>query len=69
MVIRTSRWSKVGMATVWYVMGLTFPEHCEETTIASSAFRPADWLARGRRPISIPKDSKILHYFSTMCGR
>ena len=33
------------------------------------ALRPVDWPARGRCPISIPKDTKILRYFSTMCGR
>ena len=33
-VIRTSRWSEVGMATVWYGMGLTFLRHREETRTA-----------------------------------
>ena len=39
-VIRTSRWSEVGMATVWYVMGLTFPQHREETRMASRRWHP-----------------------------
>ena len=39
-VVRTSQWSEVGMATVWNVMGLTFSQHREETRVASRRWHP-----------------------------